>query len=111
MRKQITLALVLALLLPAVALSRGLPYGYPEEVMTEGIVSRVDLRNSFASIADRHFRLTAETRIHRPNTQKEGSSFDLRPMQRVGIDYTFDDNDERVLTDIWILPKGASFFE
>ena len=51
-------------------------------------------------------RYDANLKVHTLATEF-ASVHDLRPGDAVGVNYLYDDRQRRIISEVWVLPKGA----
>jgi hypothetical protein len=102
------IAFVALLILPALGWADRLPSHYPKEVMCQGNIDAVDFSARTVVIGDKLFYLLATTRVVLPSG-RQGSRAELQLGRDVGCNYEIDRGQRYVLTDVWILPPGATF--
>lgn len=102
------IALVLLLLLPAAGWGDRLPGHYPRHVMHQGNIDAVDFSTLSVFIDDTKFYISPTTQFMTPG-RRQATHAELQVGKQAGCNYRMDENRRRMLTEVWILPAGASF--
>lgn len=102
-----SLTVILCIIMSASFAAR-LPSHYPEDFKYMGKMDRLDLNKATAVINGASFTLSSNLVVH--TTRKQFATLkELRAGQPVGVNYIQSGDNNRMVTEIWILPSSYTF--
>lgn len=83
-----------------------MPSYYPPVFQAVGKISRLDIQAQTMVVNDMPYTLTADAKVHTPNTRFATLS-DLSTGMMVGLTVAGGGNGRPRITDVWVLPAGG----
>lgn len=85
--------------------SKTLPAYYPASYQKSGIIRELGSHNTVI-ISGLKYKLAASAKIH-TESKEFASSWVLKSGDEVGFSYSLDASNNKILDEIWVLPKGS----
>mgnify|MGYP006959943508 CR=1 FL=1 len=102
-----SLAMILCIVMSA-SFSARLPSHYPENFQYMDTLNRLDLNKATTVINGASFTLSSNLVVHTAGKQFAKLK-ELKTGQPVGVSYVKSGDNNRMVTEIWILPSGYTF--